>query len=138
MKDINKSSVLKLDHIAFEKIDFRRNGDVRPDMKYSVNFTRDVKVSDDGAVFKVSLGAHIRSKNDEDYQLDISLAGYFVCDETEEQIKATLIQDNTIAILFPYLRSQISLVTTQPDMMPIVLPPMNIIEMFRKDSIDDE
>ena len=37
---------------------------------------------------------------------------------------------NTIAILFPYVRSYISIITTQPGMTPIVLPAMNIVAMI--------
>ncbi len=41
-----------------------------------------------------------------------------------------MIEKNTIAIMFPYVRSYISIVTTQPGMPPIVLPAMNIIAML--------
>ena len=42
-------------------------------------------------------------------------------DEYERILKA-----NTVAIMFPYIRSQISLLTTQPGLHPVMLPPMNI------------
>ena len=32
--------------------------------------------------------------------------------------------------MFPYIRSYISIITTQPGMAPIVLPAMNIIAMI--------
>lgn len=40
-----------------------------------------------------------------------------------------MLEKNTIAIIFPYIRSYISIITTQPGMPPIVLPAMNIIAM---------
>ena len=40
-----------------------------------------------------------------------------------------IIEKNTIAIMFPYIRSYISMITTQPGMNPIVLPQMNIAAM---------
>lgn len=40
-----------------------------------------------------------------------------------------ILEKNTIAIMFPYIRSYISIITTQPGMNPIVLPAMNIIAM---------
>ena len=33
---------------------------------------------------------------------------------------------NTVAIMFPFIRSQVSILTTQPGMIPIVMPPINI------------
>ena len=49
--------------------------------------------------------------------------------ETEQKTR-TLIERNTLAIMFPYFRSYVSTLTTQPGMMPIVLPAMNIIAML--------
>ena len=44
-----------------------------------------------------------------------------------EQDNMDLIERNTIAIMFPYVRSYISTLTTQPGMAPVVLPAMNIV-----------
>ena len=48
-----------------------------------------------------------------------------------------LIQQNAIAIVFPYIRSQISLLTAQPEVDPVILPPMNIAQMV-KESIENQ
>ncbi len=40
-------------------------------------------------------------------------------------------EQNMIAIVFPYIRSYITSITTQPGMSPIVLPAMNIAAMVR-------
>ena len=37
-----------------------------------------------------------------------------------------LVKVNTVAIIFPFIRSQISLLTMQPGLAPIMLPPMNL------------
>ena len=44
-----------------------------------------------------------------------------------QQKNMDMLEKNTIAIMFPYIRSYISIITTQPGMPPIVLPAMNII-----------
>lgn len=41
-------------------------------------------------------------------------------------MKEVIVTKNTMAILFPFLRSQVTLMTAQPDMVPIVLPLINI------------
>ena len=48
------------------------------------------------------------------------------------QTNRELIEKNTVAIMFPYLRSYVSLLTTQPGMSPIVLSAMNIAAMLRE------
>ncbi len=47
-----------------------------------------------------------------------------------QQKNMDMLEKNTIAIMFPYIRSYISIITTQPGMPPIVLPAMNIIAMI--------
>ena len=46
-----------------------------------------------------------------------------------QQKNMDMLEKNIIAIIFPYIRSYISIITTQPGMPPIVLPAMNIIAM---------
>ena len=48
-------------------------------------------------------------------------------------MKNNLVSKNTVAILMPYLRSEVSLLTAQPNTDTVVLPVFNINNM-----IDDE
>ena len=124
-------SVLNLERLSFEKINYSRdtNSGIVP-KDYEMNFTRQVLASADGQHFRVSLTANVWSKDEDGFKLEITLVGFFSCDCQDETLKRELLNKNAIAILFPFLRSQISLVTTQPDMPPITLPPMNIVAMF--------
>lgn len=47
-----------------------------------------------------------------------------------QQKNMDMLEKNMIAIMFPYIRSYISIITTQPGMPPIVLPAMNINAMI--------
>ena len=47
-----------------------------------------------------------------------------------QQENMSILERNAIAILFPYIRSYISTITTQPGMAPILLPAMNIVAML--------
>ena len=48
----------------------------------------------------------------------------------EDKIVRDLINKNAVAILMPYLRSELTLLTAQPDTDSVVLPPFNINKMF--------
>lgn len=63
-----------------------------------------------------------------DFNLEVTLEAIFECKFAgiPEDVKETLIKKNTLAIMFPYMRSQITLMTSQPNMQPIVLPAINI------------
>ena len=39
--------------------------------------------------------------------------------------EASIINTNTVAIMFPFIRSQVTLLTSQPGMIPIILPAIN-------------
>lgn len=78
----------------------------------------DIKVSLIGKVFD-EIG---------DFNLQITLEAWFVCrfEKVPDDIREILIQKNSLAIIFPYLRTQVTLMTSQPGLQPIVLPAINI------------
>ncbi len=61
--------------------------------------------------------------------------GFFVIEDNEtisEETRNKLISRNTVAILMPYLRSEVSLLTAQPGIECVVLPTFNINHMMDK------
>lgn len=62
--------------------------------------------------------------------LEVILVGEFVLLEESntipEEEKKSILEKNTVAIMFPFLRSQITLITAQPNMPALNLPPLNI------------
>lgn len=94
---------------------------------------------------KVNVSHNIEQLSEREYQivLELSVAdpegklSVFVKGmamfETEQENKI-LIERNTLAIMFPYFRSYVSTLTTQPGMTPIVLPAMNIMAMLAQKS----
>lgn len=75
----------------------------------------------------------LEGEKEKEYSLVIGLEGYFAFDKaddlTEEQ-KESIIKKNTVAIMMPYMRSQLSLLTAQPEVECVVLPPFNIVKMM--------
>ena len=49
-----------------------------------------------------------------------------------------LVERNAISIMFPYLRSYITTLTSVPGMQPIVLPPINIAAMLEDEQMTDD
>lgn len=124
-------SVLKLNKIVFDKIIFNRLG-FKNDNEFKMELQSNISQRDETEIYKVTL--YLKGKKSEEYTMEISLSGFFSIEETEtltEEVKNTLIEKNSIAILMPYLRSEVSLLTSQPDTEPIVLPVFNINNMFQ-------
>lgn len=127
------NSILSLDRLVFDKIEFKRMGMKNEnEIEFEVKITISQKQNED--IYKVTLS--LTGIKEKEYSLAIDLSGYFSFDEREtldEEFKKTLINQNAVAIIMPYMRSQVSLITAQPEVDCVVLPPFNIIKMMSED-----
>lgn len=127
MNDFN--SVLTLQKMVFDKIEFERIGFKNTK---ELKFELQVQIgSDENNTYKVTLV--LKGTKQDEYNIVISLSGFFEV-ESQENLESKMIQDlinkNAVAILMPYLRSELTLLTAQPDTDSVVLPPFNINKMF--------
>ena len=118
----NYESPLVLKNIMITEGTFKRSEDSLEDVELQVNVSHNVNQISDRE-YKIILELSVA---DPQGKLSVFVKGMAIF-ETEQKTR-TLIERNTLAIMFPYFRSYVSTLTTQPGMMPIVLPAMNIIE----------
>ena len=119
-------SVLRLDRILFDKIEFKRLG-ISSEKELEVALESCIARVQDADVYRITL--ILKGNKPEDYIFEISLTGYFSIetdDTIDDKLKNALVTKNTVAILMPYLRSELSLLTAQPGMECVVLPAFNI------------
>lgn len=125
----NIASVLTLNKLVFDKIEFNRKGfknNNEIEMGIEVQISRGI---DD--ISKVTL--ILKGNKEGEYDFIISLSGYFSFDvDIENKQAQDLINKNAVAILMPYLRSEVSLLTAQPETECVVLPPFNINKMLEE------
>lgn len=125
----NFNSVLTLQKMVFDRIEFDRKGFKNTN---ELKFGLQVQIGlDKNDTYKVTLVLN-GTKQDE-YNMEISLSGFFKVEEQEkldDKMVQDLINKNAVAILMPYLRSELTLLTAQPDTDSVVLPPFNINKMF--------
>lgn len=73
-----------------------------------------------------------KQTEDKEYIFKIVLSGFFEIKNAENiSDKETLIHKNAVAIMMPYLRSEVSLLTSQPETNSIVMPIFNINKMIK-------
>ena len=132
--DNNKEieSVLKLNKLVFDKIEFNRLGfkndkDLELELQSSISDRNSKSKSDEESFYKVTL--LLKGKKPDEYIMEIELSGFFSI-EFDCEFKNELITKNSVAILMPYLRSQVSILTAQPEVESVVLPPFNINKML--------
>lgn len=126
----NIESILKLNKIVFDKIEFTRL-DFKNDSELELEIQSNISQREDTETYRVTL--ILKGKKPEEYTLEISLSGFFSIESDNkltEDLKNALITKNSVAILMPYLRSEVSLLTAQPEVECVVLPAFNINNML--------
>ncbi|MCI1981689.1 MAG: protein-export chaperone SecB [Oscillospiraceae bacterium] len=121
------ASHLKLIRLAFTNIKFIRSEQPITCRELNIGIKRNISKENNSSA-KVTLQAQIYAE-DKSLELEITMIGFFELDAPEhldQKLIDTIFEKNTLSIMFPYLRSQISLISTQPGMPPIIIPPINI------------
>lgn len=129
MKEI--TSALILNKLVFDKIEFNRKG-FRNSNEAEFQMEGQISGGNDDN-YRVVLT--IKGEKKDEYDFLISLSGFFGFNAEEElssEVKINLINKNAVSILMPYLRSEVSLLTAQPEVECIVLPPFNVMKMLEE------
>lgn len=132
----DESCVLTLENIVFDKICFVRK-DFKSDKEPTFSFEISVGKRNDEDIYKVTIIMTV--EKEKEYEIEISLSGFFSINTNaldENADISELISKNTVAILMPYMRSELSLLTAQPGMECIVMPPINVNTMMERAQSD--
>lgn len=128
----NIHSVLKLKNLVFDKIEFKRTG-FQNDKELELKIQSNISQRQDAEIYKITL--IMNGNKPDEYSFEISLTGFFTIEDDPnitQELKKDLVSKNAIAILMPYLRSEVSLLTAQPGVECAVLPAFNINKMLEK------
>ena len=119
--------VLKLNALVFDEIIFKRNG-MRNNNELELSFTVNIGINASNRdIKKVSVKAIGEKKNE--YTFEVQASGFFSYEGDADDL---IIQQNAVAIVMPYIRSEVSLLTAQPGTDSVVFPPYNIAEMIKR------
>lgn len=91
-------------------------------------FNKDILKIDE-ELYQINLGISISSSEDNPlpFNIEIEMVGEFeICLQDENEIlKDTLLNENAVAIMFPFLRSAVASLTTLANIPPLILPVTN-------------
>ena len=136
MKDIN--SKLEMLDMHFSKIEcvwIKEQNDVG-NVKLNARYAIDTNVADDNPYEVEKVLSVFISDEKEHLSIEIKLNGRFKLEckdgEMDETTAQHLLNINTITIMMPYLRSEVSLVTAQPGLMPVMLPIVDVTKLIQE------
>ena len=134
--DMNTAkSILNFDGYSVDSIRFvkkeieLKEGEV-VDLDHS--FSREIQCDQESKEYTVTLGIEIGTAKDSKmpFELTLEISGHFSIDANDLANSDILIKQNTVAILFPYLRALITNITSNANVSPIFLPTLNIAKLF--------
>ena len=101
-------------------------------------FTRHIrKIDNDNAL--VNLVFCIKNDNSElPFSIEADIEGWFHMENWEDPKLVSLMVTNSVAILFPYMRSLVSVITANANISPYVIPVMNINALFVQKETSEE
>ena len=139
---MQSKSCLTLKNYIVKTINFSINEDFEfpEDEPVQINptFQRDIhKIDDDNVVVSLIFSIN-NDNNDMPFSVFADIKGAFHLENWEQPEQLPLITSNAVAILFPYLRTLVSMVTANANITPYVLPVMNIAAMFEQSKDTDE
>jgi len=123
-------SALILKNMLFTKLEFTRIGEKNNN---EIDFQMEVEIKQVTSEKDYCVSLSVIGKKSNEYDLYVGLDGYFTLEDVDylnDNQKKSILKRNTVAIMMPYVRSQISLLTAQPGMDCVVLPPFNIAKMM--------
>lgn len=128
------NSTLQFLHYDVNKIQFINNPDYEAqEVEVDLEFDSAIERSEDYIVQKVSIEVFPNGlENGMPFQLQIDLTGHFRLVEGAESLETKNIEVNTLAILFPYVRSLVTTITANANVPPLVLPPLNIVRTLEE------
>lgn len=103
----------------------------KENVAYKFNFSKSLVSLSDNEIQEILKINVFYAENDDfesaPYKLSIEMAGRFSsASEWQPQWES-----NALAIMFPYLRTLVSMLTSSSGREPIILPTVNIISMFK-------
>lgn len=137
MKMKDESQLVFLGYVV-KQITFINKREPEEDFeKLELLFKKDI-VNDNSSIAHVSLSANIFDGNPEDpqFKFETTIIGKFDIGQLDPNLISIMLNNNCLAIMFPFLRALISTYTTLANVNPILIPAVNIASMFPVENVD--
>lgn len=118
---------INLKQLKIADISFKNDLKVGKETKLEIKINNTSKLSKDGLECKCDLTCDLNGKSDDknsELKMKITVEGVF--DSKEKLEKSELLQGHMLNVLFPYLSSYVTTITSLAGIPPIYLPGFNI------------
>lgn len=128
----NLKSALIFEKYVVDKIEFIRNDKHFAEEKVNIQFSvaKDVHTLENKMNVTLAVKVFENAKeNNYPFEMYIQITGFFAIENDNKQID---FEPNAIAILYPYIRAIVSTYTANANVNPLILPPINVNNLFKE------
>lgn len=126
-------SSLKFNGYAVDEVSFIRNRDLPEEInswKIDFDIGSTIKINEEKNKMCINLKVEVfKSTENPPFTMEVDIVGYFeiIGNDDIGKYKA-----NAIAIMYPYLRAIVSTYTSSSNVLPVILPAINVNAMLEK------
>ena len=139
--DLENNCILSLQDLRFSSVDYKLIN--KPTEVQKVQVRHKIVCFAKESFIRVEIYTNIFCENF--MTLKLQTTGSFKINESSintkvdgENLREFVIKNNTVAIMFPYIRAQVTLLTSQPGLNSIVLQPMDITQLTANVEVIEE
>ena len=121
---------IQFERYYFSRIDFKYTPDSESVENKGLEFGHEVRYLDSD---EIEVIVNCTMTDESGLLLQVTMHGFFKLEKDEEsdpEEVALLCEKNTVAIMFPYLRSAVSDISLKANTSPIILPTVNIVSLL--------
>lgn len=129
---ITENAVLQFLGYRVDTMQFKSKPDYTPSsepIELNPTFNRTIQQVNDNE-YNVTIGVELKQST-LPFDAELSLTGRFKYEGNMDVQK--MLKINAVAILYPYVRSTLSLMTTLAAVPPVIVPTINLAKMFERE-----
>lgn len=139
MNKLPTESVLQFEGYEVNHLHFDMIKEPLVDKEFQIQPIFEVSLTNNPeGLYSVMLSLEIKGSDNNPlpFELKVIMTGKFtICMKSEnDELKEALLRQNTVAIMFPFLRSIVASLTTAANITPLILPIVNLAEAFENES----
>lgn len=105
-------------------------------LELDLEINNEIEIDEENSIALIKINCLVfkdSKKNNFPFTLEVSIVGFFEY-ETKSSIEEIfdLLEINGSSILFPYLRSYITTITSNAGIPPLIIPTLNIVELLKE------
>ena len=101
-------------------------------IELSPSFSREIAQIGEGR-YEVTVGVNVEQDN-LPFSAKLSITGKFECSGSLNA--DNMMRVNAVAIMYPYVRATLSMMTTLAAIPPVIIPTINLAKMFEREERD--